>query len=49
MYIYTRGSGGMFPQDILVFRLSETASGAFSGTVSLVINPLGATGIYICT
>ena len=27
-----RGSGGMLPQEILVFRLSETASGAFSGT-----------------
>ena len=30
------GSGGILPQGILVFRLSETASGAFSGTVSLV-------------
>ena len=26
------GSGGMLPQKNLVFRLSETASGAFSGT-----------------
>ena len=26
------GSGGMFPQKILDSRLSETASGAFSGT-----------------
>ena len=26
-------SGGMFPQKILDFRLSETASGAFSGTL----------------
>ena len=25
----------MLPREILVFRLSETASGAFSGTVSL--------------
>ena len=33
---YTRGSGGMLSQEILAFRLSETASGAFSGTVSLV-------------
>ena len=28
-----RGSGGMLPQEILVFRLSETGSGAFSGTL----------------
>ena len=28
-----RGSGGMLPQEILVFRLSETASGAFSGNL----------------
>ena len=27
------GSGGMLPKEILVFRLSETASGAFSGTL----------------
>ena len=27
------GSGGMLPQKILDFRLSETASGAFSGTL----------------
>ena len=27
------GSGGMFPQEILDFRLSVTASGAFSGTL----------------
>ena len=27
------GSGGMFPQEILVVRLSDTASGAFSGTL----------------
>ena len=27
------GSGGMLPQEILVFRLSQTASGAFSGTL----------------
>ena len=27
------GSGGMIPQEILVFRFSETASGAFSGTL----------------
>ena len=26
------GSGGMLPQKIFDFRLSETASGAFSGT-----------------
>ena len=26
----------MLPQEFLVFRLSETASGAFSGTLSLV-------------
>ena len=26
------GSGGMLPQEILDFRLSVTASGAFSGT-----------------
>ena len=26
----------MLPQEFFVFRLSETASGAFSGTVSLV-------------
>ena len=30
------GSGGMLLQEIVVFRLSETASGAFSGTVSLI-------------
>ena len=36
MYINTctlGGSGGMFPQKILDFRLSETVSGAFSGTL----------------
>ena len=36
MYISTctlGGSGGMFPQEILVLKLSETASGAFSGTL----------------
>ena len=36
MYISTcilGGSGGMLPQKILDFRLSETASGAFSGTL----------------
>ena len=33
MHMYTRGSGGMLPQEILVFRLSQTASGAFSGTL----------------
>ena len=27
------GSGGMLPQEILDFRLSVTASGAFSGTL----------------
>ena len=27
------GSGGMLPQKILDVRLSETASGAFSGTL----------------
>ena len=27
------GSGGMLPRKILDFRLSETASGAFSGTL----------------
>ena len=27
------GSGGMLSQEFLVFRLSETASGAFSGTL----------------
>ena len=27
------GSGGMLPQEILVFSLSETASGAFSRTL----------------
>ena len=31
------GSGGMLPQEILVFRLPEIAFGAFSGTVSLAI------------
>ena len=30
------GSGGMLPQEILVFRLSETASGAISGTLYIV-------------
>ena len=36
-YIYTRVRlGACSPQEILVFRLPETASGAFSGTVSLV-------------
>ena len=35
--IYTLGgSGGMVPQEILVFILSETAPGASSRTVSLV-------------
>ena len=33
--MYTRGSGGMLPQKILDFRLSETASGAFSGKLYL--------------
>ena len=32
-HMYTRGSGGMLPQEILVFSLSETASGTFSGTL----------------
>ena len=32
-HMYTMGSGGMLPQDILDFRLSVTASGAFSGTL----------------
>ena len=32
-HMYTRGSGGMLPQEMLVYRLSETASGAFSGTL----------------
>ena len=27
------GSGGMLPQENLVFKVSETASGAFSGTL----------------
>ena len=43
MYIYIcistytlGGSGGMLSQEMLVFRLSETVYGAFSGTVSLV-------------
>ena len=36
MHKHTRGSGGMIPQEILVFRLPETASGAFSENVSLV-------------
>ena len=29
----SEGSGGMLPQNILDVRLSETASGAFSGTL----------------
>ena len=29
----TREYGGTLPQEIFVFRLSETASGAFSGTL----------------
>ena len=34
MYICTLGgSGGMLPQKSLGFRLSETASGAFSGSL----------------
>ena len=34
---YTLGeSGGMLLHEILVFRLSETVSGAFSGAVYLV-------------
>ena len=32
-HMYTRGSGDMLPQKIFNFRLSETASGAFSGTL----------------
>ena len=32
-HMYTRGSGGMLPKEILVFRLSETAYGAFSGSL----------------
>ena len=32
-YMYTRGVLGMLPQKILDFRLSETTSGAFSGTL----------------
>ena len=33
MCITLGGSGGMLPQKILDFRLSESASGAFSGTL----------------
>ena len=32
-HMYTRGVWGHAPLEILVFRLSETASGAFSGTL----------------
>ena len=32
-HMYTRGVWGHAPQEILVFRISETASGAFSGTL----------------
>ena len=35
-HIYTRGIWRHAPKEMLVFRLSETASGVFSGTVSLV-------------
>ena len=36
--VYTRGSGGMLPHEILVFRLSETPSGAFSRSMSLLLD-----------
>ena len=31
--MYTRGAEGMLPQEILDFRLSMTASGAFAGSL----------------
>ena len=33
-HMYTRGSGGMLPQEIFDFRLSVTAAGAFSEFVA---------------
>ena len=37
-HIHTRGSGGMLPQEILDFRLSVTAPGAFSGSLYRIEN-----------
>ena len=44
------GSGGMPPQEIFVFRLSEIESGAFSGTTLTVLRngSFGSTCIHPC-